>query len=63
MDQRPMSMMVYTGTPAMCIAMAAAERIEWVPQSSGLKPRRSVPMPATGNVIISFAQSPGNPRE
>jgi hypothetical protein len=27
LDQRPMSMMVYTGTRAMCIAMAAAERI------------------------------------
>jgi hypothetical protein len=57
LDQRPMSMMVYTGTPAMCIAMAAAERIEWVPQSSGLKPRRSVPMSATAfwmRVVISF---------
>ena len=39
--------MVYAGTLAMCMAMAAADRIEWVPQSSRVKPRRSVPMSAT----------------
>jgi hypothetical protein len=57
LDQRPMSMMVYAGTPAMCMAIAAAERIEWVPHSSGLKPRRSVPMSATAfpmRVVFSF---------
>jgi hypothetical protein len=57
LDQQQMSMIVYTGTPAMCMAMAAADRIEWVPYSSGLKPRRSVPMSATAfqmRVVISF---------
>jgi hypothetical protein len=49
-----MSMMVYTGTPAMCMAMAAADQMKWVPHSSGLKPRRSVPMSATMRVVISF---------
>ncbi len=43
----PMVKMVYAGTLAMCMAMAAADRIEWVPQSSRVKPRRSVPMSAT----------------
>ena len=52
-----MSMMVYTGTPAIYMAMAAADWIEWVPNSLGLKPRRSVPMSATAfrmRVVISF---------
>ncbi len=52
-----MSMMVYAGTLAMCMAMAAADRIEWVPHSAGVKPRRSVPMSATAlrmRVVISF---------
>ena len=52
-----MSMMVYAGTTAMCMAMAAADRIEWVPQSSGVKPSRSVPMSATAlrmRVIMSL---------
>lgn len=29
----PMSMMVYRGIPARCIAIAEPERIEWVPIS------------------------------
>ena len=52
-----MSMMVYAGTPAMCMALAAADRIKWVPQSSGVKPRRSVPMSTTAlrmRVIMSL---------
>jgi hypothetical protein len=49
--------MVYAGTLAMCMAMAAADRTEWVPQSSGVKPRRSVPLSAMAvrmRVIMSF---------
>ena len=49
--------MVYAGTLAMCMAMAAADRTEWVPQSSGVKPRRSGPLSAMAvrmRVIMSF---------
>ena len=42
-DQRPMSMMVKVGTTSRYIAMASPERMEWVPMSSGWKPRRSSP--------------------
>jgi hypothetical protein len=41
----------------MCMAMAAAERIEWVPHSLGVKPRRSEPMSATAlrmRLVMSF---------
>jgi hypothetical protein len=50
LDQRPMSMMVYTGRSAMYMAMAAADWIEWVPS-------RSVPISAMAlrmRVVISF---------
>jgi hypothetical protein len=49
--------MVYAGTLAMCMAMAAVDRTEWVPRSSGVKPRRSVRMSAMAlrmRVIMSF---------
>ena len=42
-DQRPMSMMVKVGSPSRYIAMAAPERMEWVPMSSGWKPTQSLP--------------------
>ena len=36
-------MMVKVGTPSMYIAMAAPERMEWVPMSSEWKPRQYSP--------------------
>ena len=38
-----MRMMVKVGTLSRYIAMAAPERMEWVPMLSGWKPRRSLP--------------------
>jgi hypothetical protein len=43
-DQRPMSMMVNSGTPARYMAMAPPDRMAWVPMSSCKKPRTSGPM-------------------
>ena len=48
-----MSMMVYTGTPARYIAMAAADRLEWVPTSAASKPRTSFPIAVTRSRIRS----------
>ena len=53
----PIVKMVYAGTLVMCMAMAAADRTEWVPRSSGVKPSRSVRMSAMAlrmRVIMSF---------
>ena len=43
----PMSIIVKIGTLSRYIAMAAPLRMEWVPQSSALKPRTSSPMIVT----------------
>ena len=42
-DQRPISMMVKVGTLSRYIAIAALERMEWVPILLGWKPRQSLP--------------------
>ena len=42
-----MSMMVNTGTPAKYMAMAAADRSEWVPTSVAEYPSSSLPMHVT----------------
>ena len=42
-----MSMMVKTGTPARYMAIAAADRSEWVPTSVAEYPRASLPMHVT----------------
>ena len=42
-DQRPIIMMVKVGICARYIAIAPPERMEWVPISSGLKPRMASP--------------------
>ncbi len=46
LDHLPISIIVYTGTPARCISMAAPDRREWVPILCGSKPRRALPMEA-----------------
>ena len=47
-----MSMMVKTGTPARYIAMAVADRSEWVPMSVAEHPRVSLPMHVTTAQIL-----------
>ena len=43
-DQRPTNMIMKTGVSSRNIAIAAAERLEWVPMSLGSKPRVSFPI-------------------
>ena len=43
LDQRPIIMIVKVGTSARYIAIAAPDRTEWVPMSSGLNPSLSSP--------------------
>ena len=43
-DHRPMSIIIYTDVSSMNMAMAAADRLECVPISSGLKPNLSFPI-------------------
>ena len=43
-DQRPTSIIIKTGVSSRNMAMAAADLLEWVPMSSGLKPKVSLPM-------------------
>jgi hypothetical protein len=40
---RPIICIVSLGIPARCIAIAAPDRIEWVPTLSALRPSRSSP--------------------
>ena len=47
LDHLPMIMIVKVGTLARYIAIAAPERMEWVPMSSGPKPRISLPIALT----------------
>ena len=44
LDHRPMSIIIKTGQPPMNIAMAAPDRIEWVPTSDVLIFRTSSPI-------------------
>ena len=43
-DQRPTSIIINTGVSSRNMAIAAADLLEWVPMSSGLKPKVSLPM-------------------
>jgi hypothetical protein len=47
-----MSMMVKMGTLSRYMAIAAPLWMEWVPQSSALKPRTSLPMIVTVALIL-----------
>ena len=44
LDHLPIIMIVKVGTPARYIAIAAPERMEWVPMSLGSNPSFSSPM-------------------
>ena len=52
LDQRPMIMIVYVGTLARYMAMAAPDLRECVPMSSAVKPRVSLPMALTVDLSV-----------
>jgi len=51
-DHLPINMMVKTGMFARHMAIAAAERLEWVTTSLASKPSMSLPMACTAALII-----------
>ena len=51
-DQRPMSMIVYTGVPERYMPIAPPDLFEWVPTSFSVKPKLSFPSAFTAARIF-----------